>query len=118
MIRISLIAALALAASAGLAAAQGSLASNPPTQTTLCMDVGGQTLPVICTAQAGKLEYREDICHCPQGQQIKVPVCAKGQKPPIETRAFEHARKAAAADGSLIGDLYEGKPMCLAQRQP
>lgn len=116
MIRISMIAALALAASAGAAAAQGSM-SNPPTETVLCLDVGGQSLPAVCKVPGGRLDTREDFCLCPQGTRVAAPICGPGQKPPAETVAFEHARKAAARDGSLIGDLYQDQPMCVAPRQ-
>ena|SRR3990167_1277173 len=118
MIRILLIAAAALAASSGLALAQGSMSSNPPTKTTICVDVGGQSLPAVCKVPGSRLDKREDICTCPQGMRVDAPVCAAGQKPPGETAAYDKARKLAARDGSLIGDLYEGRPMCVAARSP
>ena len=117
MIRISMIAALALVASAGAAAAQGPM-SNPPTETTLCLDVGGQSLPAVCKVPGSRLDKREDFCLCHQGTKVTAPVCGPGQKAPAESIAFEHARKEAARDGSLIGDLWEGQPMCVAPRNP
>ncbi len=111
-----MLAGLILAGSAGLAAAQGG-PSNPPIQTTQCLDVGGQTLPVVCRVPASRLDQREDFCICQDGIKVSAPVCGSGQKPPAESRAFERARKDAARDGSLLGDLFEGQPMCVAPRQ-
>lgn len=116
MFRTVLIAAVALAASSGLALAQGSMSANPPTQTSICLDVGGQTLPVVCKMSGSRLDKREDICICPRGTRVDVAVCGAGQKPPVENLAYEKARKAAARDGSLLGDLYQGQPMCVAPR--
>lgn len=115
MIRSILFAAAAAALMAGPAAAQ-SLSSNPPTETVLCLDVNGQSLPAVCKVPASRLDKREDFCLCRVGTKVTAPVCASGTKPPAENLAFEKARKAAAKDGSLIGDLYEGKPMCVAER--
>lgn len=115
MFRPLLIAAAAAATLYGAAAAQG-MSANPPTETVLCIDVNGQSLPAVCRVPASRLDKREDICICRAGMRVKAPVCAEGVKPPAESLAFEKARKAAAQDGSLIGDLYEGKPMCVAER--
>lgn len=117
MIRPVLIAAAALAASSGSALAQAPLSQNPPTQTVICLDVNGQTLPVSCRVPASRLDKREDICLCHQGMRVDVPICPPGVRPPAENVAYEKARKAAAAgDMSLIGDMYEGRPMCVAPR--
>jgi hypothetical protein len=118
MIRSVLIAATALAASSGLAMAQSPLSENPPTQRVICIDVGGQNLPAVCKAPASRIDQRPDICSCPQGTMVDAPICAAGVKPPIETLKFERARKLAARDGSLIGDLYQGQPMCVSPRFP
>ncbi|WP_374532529.1 hypothetical protein [Phenylobacterium sp.] len=115
MIRTVLMGA-ALSMAAGLAPAQAPLTQNPPTQTVICLDVGGQSLPAVCRAPSGRLDRREDICVCHAGARVDVPICPEGVRPPAETRAYEKARKAAARDGSLIGDLYEGRPMCVAGR--
>ena len=115
MIRTVLMGA-ALSMAAGLAPAQAPLTQNPPTQTVICLDVGGQSLPAVCPAPSGRLDRREDICVCHAGARVDVPICPDGVRPPAETRAYEKARKAAARDGSLIGDLYEGRPMCVAGR--
>lgn len=118
MIRTFLIAAAALAGSSGLALAQGGMSANPPTETTICLDVGGQSLPATCKVPGSRLDKREDICICRQGMRVDAPVCAPGQKAPTENLAFEKARKLAARDGSIIGDLYEGQPMCVEPRKP
>lgn len=116
MIRMSMIAGLVLAGSAGAALA-GPM-SNPPSERTICIDVGGQSLPAVCKVPPSRLDRREDFCLCGQGVKVTAPVCGPGQKPPSENIAYEKARKAAARDGSLIGDLYRGRPMCVAARDP
>lgn len=116
MIRTALIAAAALASSAGLAFAQAPLSQNPPTQTVICIDVGGQSQPAVCQVPASRLDKREDICVCRIGVRVDVPICPAGVKPPAESRAYEKARKEASRDGSLLGDLYEGRPMCVEGR--
>lgn len=117
MIRTAFFGAAMLLASGGLALAQAPLGQNPPTQTVICLDVGGQSLPAVCQVPSSRLDKREDICVCPVGMRVDAPICPEGLKPPAETRAYEKARKAAARDGSLIGDLYRGQPMCVAGRQ-
>lgn len=117
MIRQVLVAAILLAAPA-TALASGSMSANPPTQTTICLDVNGQSLPAVCKVPGSRLDRREDICLCRQGMRVDAPVCGPDQKAPAENIAYEKARKAAARDGSLLGDLYEGQPMCVAQRNP
>lgn len=116
MIRTALIAAAALVASAGAALAQAPLSQNPPTQTIICLDVGGQTLPVSCKVPASRLDKREDFCTCRTGTQVDISICPEGVKPPAENRAYEKARKAAVKKGSLIGATYEGQPMCVTGR--
>ena len=115
MIRTVLMGA-ALSMAASLALAQAPLTQNPPTQTVICLDVGGQSLPAVCNVPASRLDKREDICTCRVGVRVDVPICPAGVKPPTETLAYEKARKAASRDGSLIGDLYQGQPMCVAGR--
>ncbi|WP_333586833.1 hypothetical protein [Phenylobacterium sp.] len=98
------------------AQAQAPLNENPPTQTVICLDVGGGILPVVCKAPASRLDKREDICTCPQGMRTAVPICGPGEREPADTVALNAARREAGRDGSLIGDLFEGKPMCVAPR--
>jgi hypothetical protein len=118
MIRTTLTALAALAASAGLAWAQAPLSQNPPAQTIICLDVSGATLPVSCRVPASRLDTREDICVCNSGRRVDVPICPPGVRAPGETVALNRARRDAARDGSLIGDMFEGQPMCVAGRNP
>jgi hypothetical protein len=115
MFRASLLAVLALAASGGLARA-GDLTSNPPTRTSVCLDVSGASLPTVCRVPASRLDKREDICTCPEGDRVEIAVCATGETPPAEGVAYDRARHLAARDGTLLGDMYEGKRMCVAPR--
>ena len=78
--------------------------------------MNGQSLPAVCTVPGGRLDQREDICLCHDGQRVSAPVCGPGEKAPRENIAFDRARKAAARDGSLLGDLYDGRSMCVAPR--
>ncbi len=87
-----------------------------PTKTEICLDVSGATLPIVCKVPASRLDKREDICSCPQGMRTTVPVCGPGQAAPGETVALNAARREAARDGSLIGDLFQGQPICVAPR--
>lgn len=115
MKRVSLIIAMALAA--GAAQAASPMSANPPTESSLCLDVGGGILPVTCQAPGSRTDQREDICLCLNGGvRVDVPVCGPGEEPPAETRVFENARRDAARDGSLIGDTYEGRRMCVRSR--
>jgi hypothetical protein len=114
----SLITILAVSAAALLTAAAGapgSSATNPATR-TICIDLGGESRPAVCTAPASRLDGREDICLCRSAQRVEAPVCGPGERPQPETRAFERARKLAAKDGSLVGDLFADRPMCVAPR--
>lgn len=109
----ALIAAAALLALAAPAAAEAPKAA--PQEITICLDVGGHSQPAVCHASGGRLDARDIICLCPEGRRITAPVCGEGENAPAETAAFDRARKDAAADGSLIGDLYEGRPMCVTR---
>ncbi|HRD45986.1 MAG TPA: hypothetical protein PLF78_05835, partial [Caulobacter sp.] len=84
----------------------------------ICLDVDGQSRPAVCRSPASRLDGRDDICLCRSAQRVEAPVCGPGDHPQAENRAFELARKAAARDGSLVGDLYQGRPMCVAPRNP
>jgi hypothetical protein len=109
---LALVAALALVA--GAAQAQPAMSQNPPTKTTLCLDVSGAIIPPVCHRPASRVDQREDICLCSAGgTQVDAPVCAAGEKPPAESRVFERARRDAARDGSLMGDTWEGQRMCV-----
>jgi hypothetical protein len=89
-----------------------------PGITSICLDPGGHTLPVTCRSHdASRINQREDICQCLNGgDQVTVPFCPRGVKPPAEDVAFEHARRAAVVKGSLVGATYQGRPMCVESR--
>ena len=46
-----------------------------------------------------------------------LPICAKGEHRPPENLALYRVRKLAMRDGTLVGDTFEGKPMCLEERR-
>jgi len=100
------------------AASAADMTSNPPKQTSVCLDVSGQLLPVVCHVPGSRLDRREDICQCPQGTRVDVAVCARGQHPPPDGIALDKVRRVAAKDGSLIGDTFEGRPICVDPRTP
>ena len=107
-------AALSLSASAALAQATGGI---KPTTTILCLDVSGKILPATCQVPASRLDPREDICTCPLGgDRVTVSICPKGVSPPAESAAYEKARHAAVTNGSVVGAMYQGKPMCVTGR--
>lgn len=83
---------------------------------TLCLDTAGISHPPVCHTQtASRIPSPPDICICNgPWRHVDAPYCAKGEKPPADTAAFDHARaKAAAKDSSLFGATYEGKRMCV-----
>lgn len=113
------IAVPAVAVAAVLSAAAGPPPGSSPLSPAtrfICIDVDGQTRPILCRAPASRLDGREDICLCPVGRRIEAPVCGPGERPQPESRAFELARRSASRDGSLVGDLYGDRPMCVAPR--
>jgi hypothetical protein len=93
----------------------GSSVTNPATR-EICVDVGGRSEPAVCQSPASRLDNSDDFCVCRSAQKVDAPVCGPGEKPPAESLAFEKARKAAARDGSLVGDTYDGRPMCIEPR--
>jgi hypothetical protein len=109
-----------LAVSAFAVAALLAAAASPerPVKGTLCLDVGGESRPPVCHGSASRLDQGYDICLCKYARAVDAPICARGTRPPVENRAYEKARLAASRDGSLFGDAYEGRPMCVAPRNP
>jgi hypothetical protein len=107
-----LLAATALALSAGAAAAD----SIDRSSTTICLDSGGRQLPPSCKSQdASRLNHQEDICICPAAtMRVKAPLCGAGVKAPSETAAYEQARLKAVSHGSLVGAQWEGQAICVA----
>jgi len=90
-------------------------AAPPPDAATLCLDGLGTTHPAVCTKMsATRQPTPPDICICPGPYRtVKAPWCAPGEIPPVDDAAFDHARAKAAEDGSLFGDTYQGKRMCV-----
>lgn len=87
-----------------------------PKMGIMCLDVGGESRPPVCRGSSSRIDQGYDICQCETAQRVEVPVCAKGERPITENRAYELARKDAARDGSLVGDRYEGRQMCVRPR--
>lgn len=98
--------------------AAGEPGSSPldPATRTICLDVSGRSETPRCQVPSSRLDNSEDICLCFSAQRVDAPVCKSGEKPQPESLAFEKARKVAAKDGSLVGDSYNGKPMCVDRR--
>ncbi|NEX94105.1 hypothetical protein [Caulobacter sp. 17J65-9] len=98
----------------GLAAAfmgGGAYAGSRDSQTYVCLS-NGQRVGIVC--DRGGMSGADDMCVCPgDSAKVKASWCGEGQTPPAESAALDRARKAAARDGSLIGDTFEGKPMCV-----
>jgi len=112
-------AVIALAAATALWAAVASAAPIEPATTTICLDVGGRVRPATCHYQtASRLDKREDICQCLKGgQEVKVDVCPTGVKPPAESAAYERERYAAIQHGSLSGQSWRGRPICVSPHE-
>ena len=112
--------AFASLAAVAVAAAQPAAPSSAPHEderngATLCLDTLGINHPPICHKQsASRFPSPPDICLC-EGpwRTVKAPWCAPGEKPPVESAAFDRARNKAAQDGSLFGDTYHGQRMCV-----
>jgi hypothetical protein len=114
--RLLYLALVPLLLAAGAATAQSSTLGNPAT-TVQCIDVSGRILPARCNVPAGRLDKSEYICLCPAGgDRIEVPVCARDERPPPESRAFERLRKQVSRDGSLAGDTFDGRRICARPR--
>lgn len=114
MIRHFMIAGMSIAALNGAAQAASKPTDSGAKQTSVCLEVSGRTLPVVCRVPASRLNTQEDICTCPQGVRVDVAVCGPNETPPAEGRALSEARSLAAKDGSLIGDQFKGQPLCAA----
>ena len=111
MLRILLLPAMTLALGACTAVAELSPAGAPEV-TAVCLDAAGARSPPVCQTPAGRLQPAESSCICPRGVRIEAPVCPAGVSPPPESAALKAARRTASADGTLVGDEFEGRPMC------
>ena len=86
---------------------------TPEARTIQCISAGGQLIPKSCDVADGRLADRERMCTCPSGGvRVQVAVCAKGENPPGESKALNVARRTGARDGTLVGDVVNGKPIC------
>ena len=113
--RASLI-TVGVVAAAILAGASGPV--TPPTEGRhmICLQ-NGRMLPVSCRVQPGRLSDYQGSCSCgDSANEVVVPVCAAGERQPAESRGLQIARRSAARDGSLVGDRFEGSPMCVTAR--
>ncbi|HEY8572242.1 hypothetical protein [Phenylobacterium sp.] len=109
--------ALGLALTAGAAYAQP-INENPPTTTIQCIDVSGRSIPARCQVPASRIDQREDICLCDDGQRVEASICPAGVREPAEGVALMRARREALrTNRSLVGATFRGQPMCVAPRQ-
>ena len=117
MLRASIAAAvLALAATGAAAQSQ----TNRPGVATVCVDVNGALRPPACRqAQASRIDLREDICTCPTGVRIEASVCPPGVAGPPDSLAANRARNEVLRHRpDLVGAMWEGRPLCVAPREP
>lgn len=111
---ISAAALLAFGAVANASPHDGS--ATHPTKGIMCLDVGGEARPPVCRGSSSRIDQGYDICLCENARRVEAPVCGRGERPITENRAYELARKEAARDGSLVGDRYQGRRMCVRPR--
>jgi hypothetical protein len=107
---------LMLAAAVGLfgLSGAGAVATAETRQSTtyVCLDPGGAAHGVLCDRTLNT--SADDFCHCPGNtDKVRVAVCDPGQAPPAQSHAYELAMHRASADGSLIGDSFDDRPMCV-----
>lgn len=115
--RVPLLALLAGLA-AGTVQAQP-VSERPPTWTIQCVDVSGALEPTVCKVPPSRVDATEFICSCPRGgMRTRVPICAAGDEPPPEKVALNRVRREASRDGTLEGDLFEGRQICARPRLP
>jgi len=112
---LTVLAGFAAVSAAAMAQPSSPQHQRPKEAATLCLDGLGINHPPVChTQSASRFPTPPDICQClGPWRQVDAPYCAKGEKPPADSAAFEHARAKAANDGSLFGDTYKGKRMCV-----
>jgi hypothetical protein len=105
-----------LALGATGADAESRMANAAIEETAVCLDAAGAKSPPVCPTPAGRLQPAESSCGCPSGVLIRAPLCMVGVKPPAESAALKAARRTASADGTLVGDTFEGRAMCETAR--
>ena len=104
-----------------LAAACADKAAAPhQTLATACIDVSGSQEVVKCVRHGwSHFSTDEGFCSCPvPSREVKATPCARGESPPPEDAEYRAALRAASQDGSLVGDTYHGKPICVAPATP
>lgn len=108
---------LAIGLTVAMTSGGGALAGGRDGQTYVCLS-NGQRVGVVCSRSG--MSGEDGMCVCPgDSAKVKASWCADGERPPAESPALDRARKAAARDGSLIGDTFEGRRMCVKpQRRP
>jgi hypothetical protein len=78
-----------------------------------CLDVNGRSKAPVCR-RGSVMAPMSDICQCSGvADRVIAPICGPGESPPVESAELMVARHKAAEDGSLIGDTFHGKPMCV-----
>ena len=103
-------------AAAILAGASGPVTSPTEGRHMICLQ-NGRMLPVSCRVLPGRLSDYQGSCSCGNSaDEVVAPVCAAGERQPTESRGLQIARRNAARDGSLVGDRFEGSPMCVTPR--
>ena len=106
---------IALAACTG---AQQQTSSYSKNEATACIDVDGSQLPVSCRKYESDITGPKDegYCVCPvPSMRVTAEFWVKGEPVPTETNAYRDAVRAASRDGSLVGDRFDGRRMCIAR---
>jgi hypothetical protein len=104
----------ALAALVLILASAAPVAAQPPQPgdaTTICLRPDGRTTPADCRQiRAGESNAP---CFCSYGQPVRTPYCIGKERSAPESRGLQLARRDLARDGTLEGDTYRGKPLCV-----
>jgi hypothetical protein len=114
--RLLIIASIAL-----LAAACADKTATPTANVvTACIDPSGSQDVVNCVKHGWSLFSKDEgFCTCPTAaREVKATPCAPGERPPAEDAEYRETLKSASADGSLVGDTFHGKAICVAPATP
>jgi hypothetical protein len=104
---------------AGCTSQAGTTLADSETVGDACVDVSGQFEPAACDLKGPTVNGSSlGFCTCPAtSRRIEASFCAKGSHPPVDNTEYNAAvREAIAKDSSLVGDTFQGKPMCIAPR--
>jgi hypothetical protein len=111
MRKVFIAAAIGLLSLSGVAVGVAS-AETRQTTTFVCLDTGGQNRGGVCNRSLNGRP--DDFCRCPANtDKVRVAVCEHGQTPPAQSHAYEVAAHRLSADGSLIGDAFDGQAICV-----